>query len=78
MPENNFKILENLDLWIVDSLREHPHETHAHFDLTFEWINKVNPKKSILTHLGHIDYDYILSICPENVFPGIDGMEFYL
>ena len=78
MPNSNFKILENLDLWIVDALREHPHETHAHFDLTFEWINKINPKKSILTHLGHVDYDYILSICPENVYPGYDGMEFYL
>ena len=35
-------------------------------------------KKSILTHLAHVDYDHVLSICPENVFPGIDGMVFHL
>ena len=74
MPEKNFKLLENLDLWIVEGLRDDPHEAHAHFDLTFEWINRVSPKKSILTHLGHVDYDYILSICPNNVFPGYDGL----
>ena len=74
----HFKLLENLDLWIVEGLRDDPHEAHAHFDLTFEWINRVRPKKSILTHLGHVDYDYVLSICPENVYPGYDGMTFDL
>ena len=78
MPEKNFDLLNNLDLWIVEGLRDDPHEAHAHFDLTFEWINRVRPKKSILTHLGHVDYDYVLSICPENVYPGYDGMTFDL
>ena len=78
MPDKNFKILENLDLWIVESLREQPHEAHAHFELTFEWIDKVKPKTSVLTHLGHEDYDHILSICPKNVYPGYDGMEFQI
>ena len=78
MPDKNFKILKNLDLWIVESLREQPHEAHAHFELTFEWIDKVKPKTSVLTHLGHEDYDHILSICPKNVYPGYDGMEFQI
>ena len=78
MPEKNFKLLEDLDLWIVEGLRDDPHEAHAHFDLTFEWISRVAPKKSILTHLGHVDYDYVLSICPKNVYPGYDGMTFEL
>ena len=78
IPEKNFKLLEDLDLWIVEGLRDQPHEAHAHFDLTFEWIKRVKPKKSILTHLAHVDYDHVLSICPENVFPGIDGMVFHL
>ena len=76
MPEKNFKLLEDLDLWIVEGLRDEPHEAHAHFDLTFEWIKRVKPKKSILTHLAHVDYDHVLSICPKDVYPGYDGMEF--
>ena len=78
MPDNNFKLLKNLDLWIVEGLRDEPHESHAHFDLTFQWISRVKPKKSILTHLAHVDYEYIKSICPKNVYPGYDGMVFEL
>ncbi len=79
MPEKNFDYLHNIPLWIVESLREHPHQSHAHYDLTFKWIKKVKPKKAILTHLG-IDADYkkLLKICPENVEPAYDGMTFNL
>jgi len=75
MPEVNFDKLSNLDLWIVEALRDEPHEAHAHFKQTFNWIKRANPKKAVLTHLGwESDYDYIVSICPENVYPGYDGM----
>ena len=75
MPEVNFDKLNNLDLWIVEALRDEPHEAHAHFNQTFDWIKRANPKKAVLTHLGwESDYDYIVSICPDNVYPGYDGM----
>ena len=45
----------------------------------FNWIKRTMPKKAVLTHLGwESDYDYIMSICPENVYPGYDGMVFKL
>ena len=76
IPEENFSKLQNLDLWILDSLRKEPHESHAHFELSFNWIKKTKPKKAILTHLSwETDYNELLSICPDNVFPGYDGME---
>ena len=79
MPENNFQHLINLKLWIVEGLRNEPHESHAHFELAFDWIRKVKPKKAILTHLSwESDYDEVLKICPMNVFPGYDGMIFDL
>ncbi|MFT4962678.1 MAG: phosphoribosyl 1,2-cyclic phosphate phosphodiesterase, partial [Paracoccaceae bacterium] len=49
--------LENLDLWIVDALRRQPHPTHAHLERTLEWIEKVAPKRAVLTNM-HIDLDY--------------------
>jgi len=77
MPLINFKKLKNLDLWIVGALRDEPHESHAHFDLVFKWMNVIRPKKTVLTHLGvQSDYQYICSICPKNVYPGYDGMVF--
>ena len=75
LPEESFEQLKNLDLWIVDCVRYEPHYSHSHFDQTIEWINRLKPKKAILTHMGHwLDYNELKSKCPENVEPGIDGM----
>ena len=65
----------NIPIWIVETLREAPHSAHAHFDLTFSWINKVKPNRSYLTHLGlESDYEVLMSICPANVEPSFDGL----
>ena len=75
LPDESMKKLENLDLWIVDCVRYEPHYSHSHFDQTMSWINKLKPKKAILTHMGHwLDYHELNSKCPQNVEPGIDGM----
>jgi len=75
LPDESMKKLENLDLWIVDCVRYEPHYSHSHFDQTMSWINKLKPKKAILTHMGHwLDYNELNSKCPHNVEPGIDGM----
>ena len=75
LPDESMKKLENLDLWIVDCVRYEPHYSHSHFDQTMTWINKLKPKKAILTHMGHwLDYNELNSKCPQNVEPGIDGM----
>ena len=77
--KKHIDMLKGIDLWIVDSLREQPHEAHAHHALTFDWINRVKPKRAILTHLGvTADYQRLLSICPKNVEPGFDGQVIYL
>jgi len=67
--------LENLDCWIVDALRRQPHPTHAHLDRTLEWIEKVAPKRAVLTNM-HIDLDYITvrDETPKHVTPAFDGM----
>ena len=43
------------------------------------WINKYKPKKAILTDLGAwLDYNDLLSKCPQNVEPGYDGLSIKL
>lgn len=79
MPDENFEKLSGIPLWIVESLREKEHPAHAHYDLTFSWIKKVQPGRAVLTHLGiEADYQTLRAICPENVEPGYDGMVFIL
>lgn len=79
MPEASFEKLYNLDLWIVEALRESEHSSHSNFAQTFSWINRLTPTRSVLTHLGlESDYEQVTAICPPNTEPGIDGMVFDL
>ena len=79
MPDHVFDALTNVDLWIVEALRETPHQSHSHFQQTFEWIERVKPGRAVLTHLGlEADYRTVAAICPANTEPGIDGLVFEL
>lgn len=74
IPEESFTHLHDLDLWIVESLRETEHQAHAHYAMTFSWIARCKPQRAVLTHLGlEADYDELLAICPDGVEPGFDG-----
>ncbi len=67
--------LEGLDAWIVDCFRDTPHPTHAHWDKTMAWIERLRPKRAVLTHMGvEMDYDAVKERCPPGVEPGYDGM----
>jgi len=75
LDEAAFALLEGLDLWIVDCLRFEPHPTHAHFDLVMEWVQRIRPKRTLLTHMNHmVDYDEIARRCPPGVEPAYDGL----
>lgn len=75
LPEESFTLLEGLDTWVVDALQYKPHATHAHLDLTLEWIARVKPKRAILTNLHvHMDYHTLKRDLPDGVEPAFDGM----
>ncbi len=76
LDNNAFDNLYNLDLWIVDCLRLQPHKTHAHLDKTLSWVEKIKPKKTILTHMNNeVDYDEISNLLPKNCYAGFDGLK---
>jgi phosphoribosyl 1,2-cyclic phosphate phosphodiesterase len=75
LDELAFEVLEDVEVWIVDCLREAPHPTHAHLAKALEWIARVKPRRAILTHMNHtLDYDALAARCPAGVEPGYDGM----
>lgn len=68
-------MLEGLDVWIVDALRDVPHPSHFSVKQALGWIERLRPKRAILTHL-HIDLDYdaLRRRLPPSVEPAYDGM----
>ena len=75
LDDTAFEILAGIDVWIVDCLRKEPHPTHSHLAQTLEWINRVRPKRAILTHMSEqVDYGDLRRILPDGVEPGYDGL----
>jgi len=76
LSDASLAALEGLDVWIVDSLRDKPHPSHAHVDMALAWVERLKPKRTILTHMSHeLDYADLASRLPKGVEPAVDGME---
>ena len=69
--------LKNLNFLIIDCLRQDKHPSHFNYDDALKLINKIKPKKSILTNL-HVDLDYskLKKKLPNNIIPAYDGLSF--
>ena len=68
-------LLEGLDVWVVDSLRHIPHESHFNVKQALKWIAKLKPKRAILTHMtSDLDYETLRRELPDAVEPAYDGM----
>ena len=76
LPEDSLAKLAGIDTWIVDCLRLGPaHPTHAHWPITKAWLERIRPRRAILTHMNHqADYDTLQSATPSGVEPAYDGM----
>ena len=57
ISKNNLKKILNPNLLIIDCLKFKKHATHLNFKKSLFYINKIKPKKTILTNL-HSDIDY--------------------
>ena len=79
LGDSVLEAISGVPLWIVEALRETPHQSHSHYEQTFAWIDRVQPERAVLTHLGlEADYQELADICPPKTEPGVDGMVFDL
>ncbi|MDR3496021.1 MAG: MBL fold metallo-hydrolase [Ancalomicrobiaceae bacterium] len=76
LDEQALPHLADLELWILDALRDRPHPSHFSLAEALEWIGRMQPRRAILTHM-HIDLDYetVKASAPAGVEPAYDGME---
>jgi phosphoribosyl 1,2-cyclic phosphate phosphodiesterase len=75
IPDESLAALADLDVWIVDALRRSPHPSHFTLDESLGWIERLAPKRAVLTNM-HIDLDYdtLTAELPPHVTPAYDGM----
>ena len=75
VPEAALPLLQDLDVWIVDALRFTSHPSHFSVKQALQWIERLKPKRAILTHMTtDLDYEALRRELPENVVPAYDNM----
>ncbi len=75
LDETAFKALEGVETWVVDCLQDQPTPTHADLALTLHWIERVQPKRAILTHMSHyLEYEALNARLPAHITPAYDGL----
>ncbi|MBS0185744.1 MAG: MBL fold metallo-hydrolase [Proteobacteria bacterium] len=75
LNDKAFEVLKDVDTWVVDCLRYESNLTHAHLPLVLEWIERVGPRRAILTHLNfEMDYEELSKKLPSHVEVAYDGM----
>jgi len=76
LGEDALEALEGTDTWVVGCVRRNgPHPTHAHLDLVYQWIDRIRPRRTVLTHMGlDMDWGWMQENLRPGVEPGFDGM----
>lgn len=70
-----FAMLAGVDTWVVDCFQRQPHKTHANLERVLGWVERLQPRRVILTHMGHdIDWSWLVHHLPPHVEPAYDGM----
>lgn len=74
-PADTAARLDGLSVLILDALQYRRHPSHFSLEEALEWIRRLAPRSSILTHM-HIPLDYqtLRDQTPDDVEPGYDGM----
>lgn len=76
LPEDTFKALEGVGVWVVDCLRYKHSPVHATLEKALEWAGRVKPRLAVLTHMSHeMEYETLSKQLPKGVVPGYDGMK---
>lgn len=75
IPDSTMDLLADLDLLIIDSLRESPHSTHLSLSEALAISEKLAPRQTLLTHLSHeLDHANLAAKLPKGVSPAYDGL----
>lgn len=71
-----FEALAGVDTWVVGCfLRKGPHWTHADLPAVLQWVDRVRPRRAVLTHMGtDMDWAWLAANLPDGVEAGYDGM----
>lgn len=74
IPDESWRLLEGLDVLILDALRHRPHATHFSIAEAVAAAERCGARQTYLTHVGHdLDFEQTNAALPPNVRLAYDG-----
>ena len=76
LNEHALETLAGVETWVVGCYqRDPPHKTHAWLERIYDWRQRLQPRRTILTHMGtDMDWAWLRANLPSGIEPGFDGM----
>jgi len=75
IPEASWPLLEGLDLLVLGALRITPHPAHFTIAQAVEAIERIRPRRALLTHMAHEStHADLAAMLPDGVAPAFDGL----
>lgn len=75
LSEEALECLAGVDTWVVDCFQRRGHNTHANLEQVLVWVDRLKPRRTVLTHMGHdLDWNWVCKHVPAGVEPGVDGL----
>jgi phosphoribosyl 1,2-cyclic phosphate phosphodiesterase len=79
IPESSYDLLQDVDLLLIDCLRQTPHPTHVSLSESLALVNRIGAKRNVLIHMTHeLEYHALQATLPANVVVGYDGLQLAL
>lgn len=78
VPDSELTHLHDIDLLVINALRIKEHYSHFNLKQALDFVDKVQPKHAVLTHVSHEMglYSEVEGLLPENVTLGYDGFSY--
>ncbi len=75
LDETALAVLQGVDTWVVGCFQRQTHHTHAWLGRVYEWVARLRPRRTVLTHMGvDMDYGWLQANLPPGIEAGFDGM----
>ncbi|MCA9876761.1 MAG: MBL fold metallo-hydrolase [Thermomicrobiales bacterium] len=75
IPDESLELLRDLDVLVMNGLRERAHPTHLSFGEAVEVIQAVRPRRAYLVHLSHeTSHEAAQRLLPDGVEVAWDGL----
>jgi phosphoribosyl 1,2-cyclic phosphate phosphodiesterase len=75
ISESSLELLQELDVLVLNALRERSHPTHLSLSEAVEVIERLRPREAYIVHLSHeLSHQQASSLVPDNVKIAYDGL----